>query len=490
MAKQSLISTGVPGLDDILHGGLTSGHVYLVEGDPGTGKTTLGLQFLLAGVAKGEKALYVTLAESKKELEQVAASHGWDISQIEIYQVAPPELQARPEQQYTVFHPSEVELADVMHSVLARVEESSASRVVIDSMSEFRMLAREALRYRRQVLYLKQFFTGRNCSVVLLDDRTSEQRDISLLSIAHGAVRLENLDKEYGVRRRRLEIAKMRASTFREGYHDYIIVKGGLDVFPRLVTGEHRRDVKKQKIASGLKDLDNLFGGGVDSGSSTLIMGPAGSGKSTIATRYVLAAAQRGDKAAIFTFDEQPSTLLQRSNGLGIPLEEFVTNGTVHLEQVDPAELSPGEFIHRIRRGVEREDWKVVVIDSLNGLLNSMAEEKGLTVQLHELLSYLSQVGVASFMVVAQFGILGHGMSSPIDVSYLSDNVLLLRYFEALGEVRQAISVVKRRAGFHERNIREFHMKPGEISVGAPLKEFEGVLTGTPRYFGGTKPLL
>lgn len=485
------LSTGVAGIDNILHGGLPHGHVYLIEGDPGAGKTTLGIQFLLEGLKQGEKVLYVTLAETAQELRQVADSHGLVVDDLSIFQVTSPDLYAHPDQQYTVFHPSEVELADVMQSVLDKVEQTDPQRIVIDSMAEFRMLAREPLRYRRQVLNLKQFFTGRKCTVLLLDDMTSERRDIQLQSIAHGVIRLENVQREYGIKRRRVNVMKMRASKFREGYHDYVIETGGLAVFPRLVSGEHHAgNTDRDMLQSGLPELDGLFYGGIGRGTSTLIMGPAGAGKSTICAKYAVTAAERGEASVIFTFDEVRQSVLDRCAGLGMSIEKHVDSGLIRLEQIDPAELSPGEFIHRIRKGVEKEGWRIVIIDSLNGLLNAMSGEQALSVQLHELLSYLNQIGVAGFMVMAQYGILGHGMASPVDVSYLADNVLLLRYFEAQGAVKQAISVVKRRGGAHERTLRELVMRDGKLMIGGPLSEFEGVLTGTPRYFGDRKPLM
>ncbi len=486
------VSTGAYGLDDILHGGLPAGYVYLLEGDPGAGKTTLGLQFLIEGAKHGEKGLYVSLAETKKELLQVAASHGFDLTGVEIAEVVPPELASGPEQQYTVFHPAEVELADVMQSVIQRIREAQPKRVVVDSMSELRMLSRDAMRYRRQVLSLKQFFTTVECTTLLLDDRNMGAiHEAQLRTVVHGAVSLEYLGREYGILRRRAQVIKIRASKFREGYHDYIIESGGLKVFPRLVSGEHRGgEVPREPLPSGIKELDDLFGGGIARGTSTLIVGPSGSGKSTICSKFVLSAADRGEAGAIFTFDEVLQAYIDRSNGLGIHLEPHLKSGRIHLEQLDPAELSPGEFIHRIRDGVEKRNWRVVVIDSLNGFTNAMAGEHLLTVQLHEVLSYLSQMGVAGFLVLAQYGLLGQNMTSPEDVSYLADNVLLLRYFEAGGAVRQAISVVKRRSGTHERSIRELIMARGEVRVGKPLADFEGVLTGHPRYLGGANPLL
>ena len=480
------LSTGIAGLDDILHGGLSKGFLYLVEGSPGAGKTTLALQFLIAGAKKGENGLYISLAESEAELRHVADSHGMDLKNVEICKISPPELAGDAGKQYTVFQPAEVELSDVLETILAKVRDLNPSRIIIDSMSELRMLARDSLRYRRQVLSLKQFFEGRDCTTLLLDERFREGHETQVQTIAHGVLSMEVLQRAYGVTRRRLEVLKVRASSFREGFHDYVILKGGVVVFPRLVSGEHRgAAVMAENLPSGVKELDDLFNGGVQRGTSTLIAGPTGCGKSTLCTQFVLQAAKRKEKCAIFTFDETRQSFRVRSRGLGMDLDQYLDNELIHLEQVDPAELSPGEFIHRIRRGVEEKRWRIVVIDSLNGVMNSMNEEQALTVQLHELLSYLNQVGVASFMVLAQYGLLGSAMSSPTDVSYLADNVLLLRYFEAGGEVHQAISVMKRRSGPHERSIREMRMTTGKLIIGEPLKNFVGVLTGTPEYRGG-----
>jgi circadian clock protein KaiC len=490
MDTDSRLSTGIPGLDDILRGGLAKGFLYLVEGSPGAGKTTLALQFLLEGAKHGETGLYISLAESEAELRHVADSHGLNLENVTICKISPPEIAGGGGQPYTVFQPAEVELADVVEMILAKVREVNPARVAIDSMSELRMLARDSLRYRRQVLSLKQFFEGHESTTLLLDERFREQRESQVQTIAHGVISLEVLPREYGVTRRRLEVMKVRASSFREGYHDYVIVKGGLRVFPRLVSGEHRGpDNPQEDLPSGLEELDALFNGGVQRGTSTLIAGPTGCGKSTLCTQWVYSAAKRGERGAIFTFDETRQSFTDRSRALGMELEPFLENEMIHLEQVDPAELSPGEFVDRIRSGVDEKGWNIVVIDSLNGILNSMSEERALTMQLHEVLSYLNQVGVASFMVLAQHGVLGSSMSSPTDVSYLADNVLLLRYFEAGGEVRQALSVMKRRSGPHERSIRELQIRDGRICIGDPLKNFTGVLTGTHEYNGG-QPLL
>lgn len=488
--SQTRLSTGIEGLDDILYGGLAKGFLYLIEGNPGAGKTTLALQFLIEGASRGENGLYLSLAESEFELLHVADSHGFNLEKVTICKIAPPEIAGASGQQYTVFQPAEVELADVLETILAKVREVSPARVVIDSMSELRMLARDSLRYRRQILALKQFFEGQDCTTLLLDERFRGNHESQVQTIAHGVISLEVLQRNYGITRRRMEILKVRASSFREGFHDYVIVKGGIRVFPRLVSGEYRGGpVTTEALASGIAELDALFNGGVQRGTSTLIAGPTGCGKSTLCAQFVATAADRGENGAIFTFDETRQSFRERSRGLGIDLDRHLETKTVHLEQVDPAELSPGEFVNRIRLGVEEQKWRVVVIDSLNGLMNSMSEESALTVQLHEVLSYLNHVGVASFLVLAQYGLLGSAVSSPTDVSYLADNVLLLRYFEAAGEVRQALSVVKRRSGPHERSIRELLIRDGKLTIGDPLTNFTGVLTGTPEYKGGQELL-
>ncbi|HET7347478.1 MAG TPA: ATPase domain-containing protein [Acidobacteriaceae bacterium] len=476
------LKSGISGLDDILHGGFPQGHLYLVEGDPGTGKTTMALQFLLDGIRNGEKVLYVTLSESRQELEQVARSHGWSVENLEIFEMIPPDDDLTPESQYTVFHPSEVELADTIGSILNKVEEVQPQRLVFDSLAELRMLARDPLKYRRQILALKRKVSGRNITVLLLDDRTSSGTDdLQLQSIAHGVVMMQSLGRDYGIIRRRLAVHKLRGSAFREGYHDYVIQTGGLRIFPRLIAAEHKPGFERKHVPSGLQGLDDLLRGGIDTGTSTLLVGPAGCGKSTTAFRYAFSAAKRGEKAVVFAFDESLSTALDRARGLGLDPDELIENGTLQLQQIDPAELSPGEFIARIRELVETQELRVLVIDSMNGLLNAMPDEQYLAMQLHELFSYTGQQGIATIITLAQSGVIGTAMQSPVDVSYLADTILLFRYFERAGEIRQAISVVKKRSGSHERTIRELFMENGEIRVGKPLSQFEGVLTGVPR---------
>jgi circadian clock protein KaiC len=478
------IPTGIAGLDDVLGGGLPQGHLYLVEGDPGTGKTTLALQFLLDGIRQGEKVIYVTLSESRKELEEVARSHGWSTDSLKIFEMVPADEDLRPEAQYTVFHPSEVELADTITAILEQVDATQPQRVVFDSLSELRMLARDPLKYRRQILALKRHFSGRSCTVLLLDDRTAEgQHDLQLQSIAHGVVMMQSLERDFGIKRRRVEVRKLRGSAYREGFHDYTIETGGISIYPRLIAAEHKPGFERKPVPSGIKELDDLFCGGIDTGTSTLFIGPAGCGKSTIALRYAVSSAERGEKAVIFTFDEALATLMERAKGLGMELPPLLSNGSLEIQQIDPAELAPGEFVSRIRRLVDEKDLRVVVLDSMNGFLNAMPHEQFLAMQLHELLSYLGQQGVATILTLAQHGFIGN-MQSTVDVSYLADTVLLFRFFEYAGAIRQALSVIKKRSGPHERTIRELIFGKDGIVVGAPLKDFEGVLTGVPSFVG------
>jgi circadian clock protein KaiC len=482
--------TGIVGLDDILNGGLTRGRLYLVEGVPGSGKTTLAMQFLIEGAKRGEKVLYITLSETREELETVAQSHRWDLSGVTIRELLPQQNALESDEQYTMYHPSEVELAATTKSILEDVQKLQPTRVVFDSLSELRLVAGNPLRYRRQILALKQYFAGRHCTVILLDDMTATDHDLHVQSIAHGVILLQHLSPEYGAERRRLRVIKYRGSEYRGGYHDYLIKKGGLVVFPRLIAAEHRQSRSDAKLPSMVPELDDLLGGGIEEGTSTLIVGGAGTGKSTISAQFCVAAAKRGQKSIIFMFDESPNTLFTRCRGLGVDIEESVQAGLIDIVQVDPAELSPGELTFLIRNAVETNGAKIVVIDSLNGYLNAMPEERFLTIQLHELLMYLSEKSVASLLIGAHHGVIGSQMHTPVDASYLADAVILLRYFESKGEVRQAISVVKKRGGVHERTIREFAMTEGCIKVGDPLRHFRGVLTGVPVYEGSNDPLL
>jgi circadian clock protein KaiC len=475
------IRTGVASLDDILHGGLPANRLYLLEGMPGSGKTTLAFQFLMEGAKNGEPVLYVTLSETAEEIRELGASHGWSLDGVTVREIIPSEDTLQPEEQYTVFHPSEVELSETTKKVLADVEAVKPQRIVFDSLSELRLLAGNALRYRRQILALKQFFAGRRCTVLLLDDLTAAEHDLQVQSIAHGALLLEHTMPAFGSVRRRLSVTKLRGSAFRGGYHDYTIDRGGLQVFPRLVAAEHRGETTRGRLQSGIAGLDHLLGGGIERGTSTLIQGASGTGKSTIAALFCASAAERGMRSALFIFDESANTLFARLDGLGVPLRKHAGSGTVLVQQVDPAELSPGEFVHAIRRAVEERNASIVLIDSLNGYLNSMPDESFLIVQLHELLTYLGQRGVATLLISTQMGLLGTQMSTPVDASYLADAVLLLRYFEAEGEVRQAISAVKVRGSEHERTLRDFSMKGGRIQVGEPLRNYRGVLSGIPQ---------
>lgn len=479
-ARNARIGTGIEGLNDILHGGFTADRLYLIEGMPGSGKTTLAFQFLLEGVRRGEKVMYLTLSETLAEVEGVAASHGWSLEGMSISELMPSEGALEPDEQYTVFHPSEVELSETTRRILDEVERIKPTRIVFDSLSELRLLAGGPLRYRRQILALKQYFAGRRCTVLLLDDLTTDEHDLQVQSIAHGALLLEHTVPLFGDARRRLSVTKFRGSDFRGGYHDYRIRRGGLEVYPRLVASEHRQPSTRERISSGIAPLDTMLGGGLERGTSTLIQGAAGTGKSTLASLFATSTAAHGGRAALFIFDESANTLFSRTEGLNIPLKEQVDAGRVHVRQIDPAELSPGEFAQLIRSAVEREGVQLVVLDSLNGYLNSMPDEKFLVVQLHEILTYLGQAGVATVLIAAHQGMMSSHMSTPMDASYLADAVVLLRYFESEGEVRQAISVVKMRGGEHERSIRDFSMKKGRITIGEPLRGFRGILTGVP----------
>ncbi|MEA2464102.1 MAG: circadian clock protein KaiC [Acidobacteriota bacterium] len=477
--KRELAPTGIQGLDDVLGGGLTQNRIYLVMGDPGVGKTTLGLHFLLEGARRGEKVLYIALSETREEIEAVAESHGWSLEQVEIFEYSAAN-KLDDSDETTLFHPSEMELGEATRKMMDAVERVKPNRVVIDSLAEVRLLAQSALRYRRQILGLKHYFSGRQTTVLLLDDRDAASGDMQLLTLAHGVLMLEQLAPLYGSERRRIRVSKMRGVKYRGGFHDVIIRTGGLVVFPRLIASEHRAEPKKGRLESGIAAIDALLGGGIDRGTSTLLMGPAGSGKSTLAAQYGVAAAERGENVAMFLFDESRTTLLARCDGIGLAMREQLDHGRIAIQQIDPAEVPPGEFVQLVREQVEQRDITVLVIDSLNGYVNAMPEERFLTIHMHELLTYLGQHGVATILVVAQHGLVGSAMMSPVDVSYLADCVVLLRYFELSGEIRKAVSVVKKRSGAHEKAIRPFVISAEGLMVGPPLTEFHGVLSGTP----------
>jgi circadian clock protein KaiC len=484
----TVIGSGVAGLDDVLNGGFRRNRCYVIEGVPGSGKTTLAMQFLRCGASRGEPVLYVTLSETAEELRVVAESHAWSLNGVTLREILPSEEVLDPGEAATMFHLSEVELAATTQQVLADVESLHPTCVVIDSLSELRLLSGSPLRYRRQIQALKQYFNRHGCTVLLLDDLTATDRDTHIQSIAHGVIVLEQMNPEYGADRRRLRVRKYRAVAFRGGYHDYAIRTGGLEVYPRLVAADHRTTTTRVRMASGIAEIDTLLGGGIEQGTSTLIVGAAGTGKSTLAAQFAAAAAARGEKAALYIFDESPLTLLTRTSELNIDLSSAVDRGQASVRQVDPAELSPGELTHAIRVAVEQDEVKLVVIDSLNGYLNAMPEERFLAVQLHELLTYLGQRNVATILVCAHSGLIGAAMSTPVDATYLADAVVLLRYFEARGEIRQALSVMKKRGSRHERTIREFGFENGRMFVGNALREFRGVLTGVPVYEGDGKP--
>ena len=488
-----LVATGIAGLDDIIRGGLTPSRLYLVEGNPGSGKTTLALQFLLEGVRLGERNLYVTLSETKHELESVARSHGWSLEGIDIHEMEAAEESLDPDAQLTMFHPSELELSATTKAVLAKVEHGKPKRVVFDSLSEMRLLAQNPLRYRRQILGLKQFFAGRHSTVLLLDDRTGPADDLQLQSICHGVIHLEQGLTDFGAERRRLIVRKMRGVGFRGGMHDYVIRRGGMIVFPRLVAAEHVNDTADEDVPTGNEGLDRLLGGGLPSGSSTLLIGPAGIGKSTVGLQFAMAAASRGERSALFIFDETIKTLRGRARKLGMPLDRHLDSGLISVQQVDPAELSPGEFVSILRHAVDGADAngrpaKVVMIDSLNGYLHSMPQETFLNAQLHELFTYLNHRGVSTLVTVTQSGMIG-SMQTPVDTTYLADNVIMFRYFEARGRIRRAISVFKKRSGEHEDMIREMRLGREGLVVGEPLDSFQGVLTGVPTFIGGADDL-
>jgi circadian clock protein KaiC len=489
MNTQQQCATGVPGLDAVLYGGLPPNRLYLIDGNPGVGKTTLALQFLLEGVRRGEKCLYVTLSETKIELDAVAESHGWSLDGMAIIELSQIESALSAKSQNSLFQPAEVELTNLSKLILERIAEVKPARVVLDSLSEMRLLAQNPLRYRRQILSFKQRFSEIDCTVLLLDDRSASSADQQVQSIVHGIVSLAIIPLKFGINRRFLSITKLRGARFREGNHDYAIKRGGITLFPRLVAAEYPATFERSIASSGNPELDLLLGGGLHAGTSNLLMGPAGSGKSTVASLFVHAAAARGEKAMFFVFDESIHTLYQRAEDMGFDFRRHSDSGMLTVQQIDPAEIGPGELANRIVECVEKQGTRMIVIDSLNGYVNAMPQDDFLNLHLHELCSFLNQRGVVTIMVLAQQGLVGP-MGTPVDVSYLADSVILTRYFEAHGAVRKAISIIKKRSGAHENTIRELKMGVGGIAIGGPLDEFEGVLTGVPKFVGSHAPIM
>jgi circadian clock protein KaiC len=480
---------GVEGLDDITAGGLARGRLFLLEGSPGTGKTTIATQFLMTGAKAGERSLYITLSETEDELRSGAASHGWSLDGIDIFELVPPESLLDDDQQQSLLYSSDLELGETTKRIFEAFESVKPQRVVLDSLSEIRLLAQSSLRYRRQILALKHYFARSEATVLMLDDLSSEANDRTMHSVAHGVIRLEELSPEYGPERRRLRVIKYRGQRYRGGYHDFVIATGGVRAFPRLVSAEHRRPFNREVLKSESPELNTLLGGGVERGSSVLILGPAGTGKSLLALTFVVAAVNRGESAAMFVFDEELGLLFERAKGLGIDLKALVATGRLAIEQVDAAELTPGELSARVRGCVETKGARTVVVDSLNGYQAAMPEEQALILHMHELLQYLNRQGASTFLTVAQHGLVGD-MKAPVDVTYLADTVILLRYFEALGRVRRAISVIKKRTSAHEDTIREYLIDGRGVTLGQPLVGFQGVLRGVPELVGEDSGLL
>lgn len=479
--------TGIVGLDDILSGGLPANRVYLVKGTPGVGKTTLALQFLMDGARNGERVLYITLSETDEEIRQVADSHGFSLEGIDLFELSSAEQDLQLQNENTLYSSEDTDLREAMRLLLEQVERVKPRRVVFDSLSEIRLLAQTPIRYRRQLLALKQYFAGRSCTTLLLDDRSLEGGDLQVESLVHGVILLEQAPNEYGADRRRLRVMKLRGSRFRSGYHDFTVRTGGLDVFPRLIASEHRSKAVAEPISSDNPALDTILGGGIDRATCTLIMGPAGTGKSSVAAQFAAASARRGEPASLFLFEERLGTWRARSAQMGVQVDELIAKKLLHLHQIDPAELAPDEFTHLVRHAVDRDQAKLVVIDSLTGYFTAMPEARSLTLQMHELLAFLSEKNVASLMTMAQSGLIGTSMSSTVDISYLADTVLLLRYFESEGQVKKAVSVLKKRSGVHEDTIREFGFGPEGVQVGPPLANMRGVLTGSPLFIPATE---
>lgn len=483
------VPSGVPGLDQVLSGGYATHRTHLIEGRPGCGKTTLGMQFLLDGVARGERGLYITLSESRRELMSVAERHGWSLDGIDIYELVPPELSLDSELQQSLVHSSDLELGETVRMALNELERVKPVRVVFDSLSEIRLLSQGSLRYRRQVLALKSYFLINDATVLMLDDLSAEDDDLNLHSISHAVIRLEQVTPQYGTSRRRLNVIKMRGKQYQAGYHDFIIQSGGVRVFPRLVPADHHRAFVPGAATSEIRELDDVLGGGMDRGTSTLIIGPSGAGKSTLALCYLFAALGRGEHGLVISFDETVGILLQRAGGIGMDLAPYLRSGLLRVERIDPAGVSPGEFVGRVRDAVEADKARIVVIDSLTGYMSAMPDQPYVVLQMHEMLTYLNQLGIVTILILAQHGLVGR-MDSPVDLTYVSDTVVMLRFFEASGRVRRALSVLKKRTGPHEDTIREFKIDGTGLRVGEPLTDFRGVLTGVPVYEGERQDLM
>jgi circadian clock protein KaiC len=490
MAARAKAAIGIPGLDYVLKGGLSRNRVFLVEGDPGAGKTTLALQFLLEGARHGERGLYITLSETAEELLQGAASHGWEIGPgIEIFELVPPESLLDESQQQSLLYSSDLELGETTRRIFEATERAQPTRIVLDSLSEIRLLAQSSLRYRRQILALKHYFARRDVTVMMLDHHSGESNEHTVESVAHGVIRLEELAPVYGAERRRVRVLKYRGQGYHGGFHDFTIRTGGIEVFPRLVAAEHRSAHALTPVTTGIPELDQLLGGGIDTGSTTLLLGPSGSGKSLLVVQFVAAAVARGERVAMFIFDEELGLLFARSKSMGIDLQAMRDSGSLMIEQIDAAEVAPGQFADMVRACVVKSAARIVVIDSLNGYQNAMPEEQFLVLHIHELLQYLNRCGAATFLTVAQHGLIGD-VKAPVDVTYLADSMILLRYFEAAGRVRRAVSVVKKRTGAHEDTIREMQIGARGIVIGPPLSDFHGILRGIPTYTGKAEPLL
>lgn len=478
--KQELVSTGVSGLDTVLGGGLRPGQLYLLRGEPGIGKTTIGMQFLLEGAARGERCLHVTLSETKRELVLVADSHGWDLGGVEVFELTAAEQLSNFKNQHTVFHVSEVELMKTLETLMRVIQQHAPDRVVFDSLSEVRLLAGDSRRFRRQMLHLKAFLQQQEGTVILIDD---SQEEADLQTLAHGAITLTHFTPEFGARRRQLQISKYRGMAAREGLHDFRIKRGGAVVYPRLISAESRPASQSiKRLPSGVDDLDEMVGGGLDRGSSALLVGPAGCGKSTVAAQYIFAAAQRGERSSIYLFDEARHLFLARCRSLKMPLHVLEDQGLVNLRQVDPAEFTPGEFLQRVRADVEDRGASIMVIDSVNGFMKAMPGEPYLSIHMHEMLSYLGQLNVTSLLIVAQQGLIGD-MEQPVEISYLADSVLLFRFYELNGQLHPAVSMFKRRSGSHSRRIYELGFGESGLSVGPPVANLQGVLSGAPTPF-------